>query len=57
MAVTGRLAQMLRRLAELLKMERMDVERIVHAAVAAHTRAGLLDAVAAVRQVNLQSHH
>lgn len=51
-AVTGRLAQMfLRSLAELLKMEQGDVERIVHAAVAAHTRAKLLDAVAAVRQV------
>ena len=51
-AVTGRLAQMfVRSLAELLKMERVDVERIVHAAVAAHTRARLLDAVAAVRQV------
>ena len=57
-AVTGRLAQMfLRSLAELFKMERMDVQRIVHAAVAAHTRARLLDAVAAVRQVNLQLHY
>lgn len=56
-ALTGRLAQMfLRSLSELFKMERLDVERIVHAAVAAHTRARLLDAVAAVRQVNLQLH-
>ena len=53
-AVTGRLAQMfLRSLAELFKMERPDVERIVHAAVAAHIRARLLDAVAAVKQVTL----
>lgn len=53
-AVTGRLAQMfLRSLAELFKMERLDVERIVYAAVAAHIRARLLDAVAAVKQVTL----
>lgn len=52
-AVTGRLAQMfLRSLAELFKLERADVQRIVHAAVAAHTRAKLLDAVAAVRQAD-----
>lgn len=50
--VTGRLAQMfLRSLAELFKLEQPEVERIVHAAVAAHTRAKLLDAVAAVKQV------
>lgn len=50
--VTGRLAQMfLRSLAELFKLEQTEVERIVHAAVAAHTRAKLLDAVAAVKQV------
>lgn len=56
-AVTGRLAQMfLRSLAELFKLERADVERIVHAAVAAHTRARLLDAVAAVKQVLVQDH-
>ncbi|KAA6423712.1 MAG: hypothetical protein FRX49_06283 [Trebouxia sp. A1-2] len=49
--VTGRLAQMfLRSLAELFKLEQTEVERIVHAAVAAHTRAKLLDAVAAVKQ-------
>lgn len=53
--VTGRLAQMfLRSLAELFNLERADVERIVYAAVAAHTRARLLDAVAAVRQVTPQ---
>ena len=51
--VTGRLAHMfLRSLAELFKQEQGDVERIVHAAVAAHTRAKLLDAVAAIRQVH-----
>ena len=56
--VTGRLAQMfLRSLAELFKLDRVDVERIVHAAVAAHTRARLLDAVAAVKQVNCQSYY
>ena len=50
--VTGRLAQMfLRSLAELFNLEQTEVERIVHAAVAAHTRAKLLDAVAAVKQV------
>ncbi len=50
--VTGRLAQMfLRSLAELFKLDQTEVERIVHAAVAAHTRAKLLDAVAAVKQV------
>ncbi len=50
--VTGRLAQMfLRSLAELFKLEQTEVERIVHAAVAAHTRAKLLDAVATVKQV------
>ena len=50
--VTGKLAQMLlKSLAELFKMEQKDAERIVHAAVAAHTRARLLDAVAAVKQV------
>ncbi|KAL0026567.1 hypothetical protein WJX77_006927 [Trebouxia sp. C0004] len=49
--VTGRLAQMfLRSLAELFKLEQKEVEHIVHAAVAAHTRAKLLDAVAVVKQ-------
>lgn len=50
--VTGKLAQMfLRSLAELFQLEQRAVESIVHAAVAAHTRARLLDAVAAVKQV------
>ena len=50
--VTGKLAQMfLRSLAELFRMDQADAARIVHAAVAAHTRARLLDAVAAVKQV------
>ena len=53
-SVTGRLAHMfLRSLADLFKLEQDEVERIVHAAVAAHTRAKLLDAVAAVKQVKL----
>lgn len=51
--VTGKLAQMfLRSLAELFRMDQADAARIVHAAVAAHTRARLLDAVAAVKQAD-----
>ena len=55
--VTGRLAQtFLRSLAELFKLEQTEVECIVNAAVAAHTRAKLLDAVAAVKQVTYILH-
>lgn len=47
------LAQMfLRSMAQLLKIERSDANRIVHAAVAAHTRARLLDSLAIIKQVS-----
>lgn len=46
------LAQMfLRSMAQLLRMDQEDAERIVHAAVAAHARARLLDSLAVVKQV------
>lgn len=54
-AGAGKLAHMfLRSLAELFKLEQKEVERIVHAAVAAHTRAKLLTAHTAVKQVRVQ---
>lgn len=46
------LAQLfLRSMAQLLKIEFSDANRIVHAAVAAHTRARLLDSLAIIKQV------
>lgn len=47
------LAQMfLRSMTQLLKIERPDAHRIVRAAVAAHTRARLLDSLAIIKQVH-----
>lgn len=46
------LAQMfLRSMAQLLNIEHSDAQRIVHAAIAAHTRARLLDSLAIIKQV------
>ena len=56
--LAGKLAHMfLRNLAELFKLEQSEAERIVHAAVAAHTRAKLLTAVTAVKQVGPSIFH
>ena len=56
--LAGKLAHMfLRNLAELFKLEQSEAERIVHAAVAAHTRAKLLTAVTAVKQVGTYIFH